>query len=142
MRCVRLAGLLFLNLATLTCPAQTAGPIAHWRFDERPGSAVATNTAATTGGSFNGTLSGAGAGIVSGGRAGNALSLDRASGGFVTVGNFPNFDPGTNFTLIAWVRTTDGTTDSFILGKHSVAPNSGYSLRLSPAGVRKNDRNN
>ena len=110
-------------------------PTAHWRFDELPGATTAANTAAGNTGTLDGTLSAAGANFVGGGRAGNALSLDRAAGGFVTVAGFPDFGPGSNFSLVAWVRTTDTTVDSFILGKHSTSPDAGYSLRVNPAGA-------
>ena len=130
----RLAGVFLLCAAVLSSQAQFSPPIAHYRFDEALGTTTAANTAPGTIETLDGTLSAAGASIVNGGRAGNALSLDRAAGGFVTVASFPDFGPGTNFTLVAWVRTTDATVDSFIVGKHSASPDAGYSLRINPTG--------
>ncbi len=128
----RLGGLFLFCAAAFSSHAQITAPIAHWRFDEALGATTAANTAPGAIGTLDGTLSTAGATIVNGGRAGNALSLDRAAGGFVTVASFPDFGPGTNFTLVAWVRTTDATVDSFIVGKHSASPDAGYSLRINP----------
>ncbi len=128
---IRLVGLLMLWFITVSSHAQSTAPIAHWRFDDQPGS----TTAADSAGAFTGTLSASGASFITSGRAGNALSLDRATGGFVSMGNVLSFRTGTNFTLVAWVRTTDLTPDAYILGKHSASPAAGYSLNMNPAGA-------
>jgi hypothetical protein len=129
--CFRLAGLILLLFTGQLSHAATTAPIAHWRFDEQPGA----TTAADGAGTFDGTLSTIGADFITGGRAGNALALDRTTGGLVSMGNNFGFLPGANFTLSAWVRTTDATPDSYILGKHSASPAAGYSLNLNPSGV-------
>jgi uncharacterized protein YfaP (DUF2135 family) len=129
--CLRLAVYLLLSFAALSSSGQSTGPIAHWRFDEAPGATTAPDSAGT----FNGTLSVAGADFITGGRAGNALVLNRAAGGLVSMGNALSFASGTNFTLAVWVRTTDTTVDSFFVGKRTTGPGTGYALNLSPSGV-------
>ena len=121
----RLVGLFFLSLAALSSPAQTTGPLAHWRFDEPPG---ATNISDSAGG-FTGTLSSTGANIISGGRSGNALNVDRAANGFVNCGNILNLG-AQNFTVSAWIRTPVGSTNVFgtFVSKHNDGSGNGYFL--------------
>ena len=129
--CLRLAVFLLLVVAALSSRAQSTRPIAHWTFDEAPGATTAMDSAGT----FNGTLSTTGADFITGGRAGNALTLNQSAGGIVTMGNVLNFRPGTNFTLVAWVRTTDTTANSYVVGKATASPGAGYSVSLSPSGI-------
>src|SRR5205814_1735589 len=57
-------------------------PLAHWKFDETSG-----NVAHESVGGHDGTLSSTGAAFVAGGISGNAISLNRATNGFVNMGN-------------------------------------------------------
>src|SRR6185369_6362672 len=93
--------------------ATHAAVVAHWTFDESGGP-----TAHDSAGSFNGNLSPSGAAFVSGGISGNALSLNKAGGGFVNMGNVLGF---TNqpFSIVAWIKTAPGysTSDSAVVSK-------------------------
>lgn len=106
----------------------TYQPLAHWKFDEAPGSTVAVDSR----GSFNGTNSPTGAAFVLGGRAGNALSLTRALNGFVNMGNVLPLTNG-NYSIIAWVRTAPGDVqdDQAIVVKHTTGFRNGYFLLMN-----------
>ncbi len=106
------AALLFCFTALLG-QAQSIGPVAHWRFDEAPGSTTAPDAAGT----FNGTLSTTGADFATGGRAGNALVLNQAAGGMVIMGNVLNFPLTSNYTVVAWVKTTSTANNSVVVAK-------------------------
>ncbi|MBE0544962.1 MAG: immunoglobulin domain-containing protein [Verrucomicrobia bacterium] len=115
--------------ACLSLPLR-ADLVAHWTFDEAGGS-VATDAV----GSFHGTLSVTGAGFVGGGVSGNAISLNRASGGFVNMGNVLPLTSG-DFSIVTWVKMNAGDTtpESVILGKHQSGGVNGYFLGVNPAG--------
>lgn len=110
--------------AAATLSVSTLAPIAHWKFDEAPGSTVAVNSV----GSVNGTLSATGADFVPGGRAGNALSLNLAANGIVNFGT--NFGFTNDFTVSAWIKTAPGDTTASgnFLSKHNSSSANGYIL--------------
>lgn len=103
-------------------------PIAHWKFDEASGT-VARDSA----GSFDGTLAG-GAQFVSGGVSGNAISLDKTTNSLVNAGtSFPGFLAG-DFTIVAWVKTTDTSADTLFVSKHNGGTQNGYFLTTNTTG--------
>ncbi|MBI5800331.1 MAG: immunoglobulin domain-containing protein [Verrucomicrobia bacterium] len=103
----------------------TFAPVAHWKFDEAPGATVAVDSR----GSFNGTNSPTGSGFVTGGRSGNAMSLDIAANGFVNFGNNLMMG-GSDFTVSAWIKTPpgDSTVSPNFLSKHISGFGNGYIL--------------
>lgn len=103
----------------------TYQPLAHWRFDEAPGSTIAVDSR----GNFNGTNSPTGASFVPGGRAGNALSLDRLANGFVNFGDVLHLN-NTDFTISAWIKTppNDAQPAANFLSKHFSGTVGGYIL--------------
>jgi uncharacterized repeat protein (TIGR02543 family) len=107
-----------------------ARALAHWRFDESDGTVAHDSS-----GSYNGTLSPAGASFVPGGRAGNALSLNRSANGFVSMGNVLGLG-GIDYSVVAWIRMTAGdTTDgSLILSKQAAYTRNGYALNVNKTG--------
>lgn len=110
----------------------TFAPVAHWKFDEVPGSTVAVDSR----GNFNGTNSPTGAAFVAGGRAGNAMSLDLAANGFVNFGN--NLMMGaSDFTVSAWIKTPPGDTTGFanFLSKHVSGTGNGYILSYNHTAI-------
>ncbi|MCW5550792.1 MAG: immunoglobulin domain-containing protein [Verrucomicrobiae bacterium] len=111
-------------------PSLRADVVAHWKFDEAGGS-VANDAV----GEFHGTLSVSGAAFVSGGVTGNAISLNRASGGFVNMGDVLPLTSG-DFSIVAWVKMNvgDTTPESVILAKHQSGGVNGYFLGVNPAG--------
>lgn len=106
----------------------TYQPLAHWKFDEAPGSTIAIDSR----GSFNGTNSPTGAAFVPGGRAGNALSLTRTQNGFANMGNVLPLTNG-NYSIVAWVRTAPGDVqdDQAIVVKHTTGFRNGYFLLMN-----------
>ena len=111
-----------------TVVAQSVAPLAHWRFDDQPGS----TTVADSAGTFTGTLSPAGASIITGGRAGSCLLLDRNLGGYVDMGNVLPLT-NTSFSLVAWVRLGPAeTADTRIIDKDQALTN-GYYLGINSA---------
>ncbi|MBI5800330.1 MAG: hypothetical protein HZA92_06320 [Verrucomicrobia bacterium] len=98
-------------------------PVAHWRFDEPPGSPVAMDSA----GQINGTLSAAGSVFVPGGRVGNAISLDASASGHANMGDNFRFIAG-SFTFVSWIKTAPGENrqDLHFIGKHDDASVNGY----------------
>ena len=126
MRVVRLLAAVAVLLAGADAEAATL--IAHWPFDESGGS-----TAHDVAGSLPGTLAGSAA-FVAGGISGNALSLDRATGSLVNMGTgFPGFASG-DFSVVAWVKTTDTAADGGVLSKHESFSENGYFLALNQTG--------
>lgn len=111
-----------------TLSVVTFAPVAHWKFDEAPGSTVAVDSR----GNFNGTNSPTGAAFVGGGRSGNAMSLDRAANGFANFGNILPFTAG-DFTVNAWIKTAPGDPqpDANFLSKHQSGTVNGYILSYS-----------
>ncbi len=107
-----------------------AGPIAHWKFDE-----VSGPTAFDSAGTNHGTLSAAGATFVPGGISGNAMSLDKAAGGLVNMGNILSLTNG-DHSIVAWVKTAPGdvTDDLVVLGKHVQGFRNGYFMVLNGTG--------
>jgi uncharacterized delta-60 repeat protein len=106
------------------------GPVAQWKFDEAPGA----TTAADSAGTFAGTLSPTGAVFVAGGISGNALSLSRASNGFVSMGSVLH-QLNTSFSLVAWVKLTPGdTSEMAVINKHVPGTTNGYYLGLNTSG--------
>ena len=103
----------------------TTGPLAFWRFDEPPGSTVAVDSR----GNFHGTNSLTGSRFVTGGRSGNAISIDRAANGFVNMGNVLPLTNG-DFTISAWIRPPAGDTtfNANFLSKHQSGFVNGYIL--------------
>jgi M6 family metalloprotease-like protein len=109
-----------------------AGLLAHWRFDEAPGSTVAVDST----GNFNGTNSPTGATFATGGRVGNAMRLTSSQNGFVDMGN--NLGLGSNdFTVSGWVRSTPGDTTGFatLLSKHNQTFANGYILGYNHTAI-------
>ena len=111
--------------ATASLTVITFAPLAHWKFDEAPGATVAVDSQ----GNFNGTNSPAGANFVSGGIAGNAMSLNHTANGFVNFGNVLPFTTG-DFTVAAWIRSSPGDlqVDANFISKHQSGSANGYLL--------------
>ena len=130
------AALVVILLAASAHPATAATgsitPIAHWRFDEAPGA----TTAADSAGTFTGTNSPTGADFVTGGRAGNALSLSKAANGHLNMGNVLNLTASGTFTLVSWVRTApgDATDNLVVLSKHTSSFRNGYYIVVNTTG--------
>lgn len=123
-------GRLTLGLSILgSLTIAQAAIVSVYHFDETSGT-----TAADSAGSFNGTLSAAGSSFVGGGISGNAISLERAQGGFVNMGtSFPAFTSG-NFSISFWVKTTSTEADSLFLSQHKAGTQNGYFVALNTTG--------
>lgn len=123
---------LLVMLLALTAAATTshAAALAHWTFDEMSGT-VANDSVGT----FDGNLSPSGAAFVAGGISGNAVSLNRAANGFVTMGNVLNFT-SQPFSVVAWLKTAPGysLSDSAIVSKHAANYQNGFWLMANTAG--------
>ncbi|PYJ80444.1 MAG: hypothetical protein DME22_24115, partial [Verrucomicrobia bacterium] len=122
---------------TITASFQSvpmAKALAHWKFDETGGTIAHDSM-----GSFDGTLSPAGAAFVSGGVSSGALSLSKTSNGFVNMGNLLGL-ANTDFSLVAWVKMTAGdTSDAVLLAKHAAYTRNGYVLTVNSIGTRLPD---
>ena len=111
--------------------ATNASLVAHWKFDESSGP-----TAHDSAGPYTGTLSTGGSAFVSGGISGNAISLDKAANGFVSMGDVLGLTSG-DFSIVSWVKTAPGDTSetSYVVGKQASGYDNGYLLALSRSGV-------
>jgi hypothetical protein len=128
MRIPVFAAAVVFAVGVSTCPAWGV-LIAEYHFNEAPGATTAVDSV----GGVNGALSATGAAFVPGGISGNAISLVRANSGFVNMGN--NFPlTGTDFTIVAWVKTTTTALDEIVLGKHEAFSTNGYFLAVNPTG--------
>ena len=120
------------NVVVRQLGATPAGLLAHWRFDEAPGATTAFDSVSI----FHGTNSPTGASFVTGGRAGNAMSLTAAQNGFVDMGN--NLMLGsTDFTVSAWVQSPPGDSTGFatLLSKHTQSSGNGYILGYNHTSI-------
>ena len=109
-------------------PAGHAALVAQWHFDESTGT-----TARDSAGSFHGALSATGASFTPGGISGNAVNLDRATSGFVTMGNVLPLTSG-DFSVVVWVKTTTTQTDTLVLAKHESGSANGYFFAINQTG--------
>jgi hypothetical protein len=78
--------------------------LAHWKLDEASGTVARDAT-----GRLDGTLSSTGAGFVTNGISGNALSLDRNLNGTVVMSHIPELVTN-SFSVAVWVKTAPGDT--------------------------------
>jgi len=107
-----------------------ARALARWSFDETSGT-----TAHDSAGTYNGTLSAAGAEFVTNGVAGGAIRLNRSANGFVNMGNVLGLE-NTDFSLVAWVKMAAGdTANSLLLSKHAAYSRNGYSIIVNSTGT-------
>lgn len=102
--------------------------VAHWTFDEGSGTEVRDTV-----GGLIGDLSAAGASLVSGGKAGGALSLDKGTGGYVTMGDVLRLGAGP-YSFVVWVKTSTTDTDTAVLSKHWSGSTSGYFIGINSNG--------
>ena len=110
--------------------------IAHWGFDQNPGDSVAVASA----GGVDGNLFGDAA-FVPGGVSGNAISVSRNGGGYVSMGT--NFGLSGTFSVAAWVKTAPGyqTADAIMVSKHTGGSSNGYFLGMNTsAGFGQTDK--
>ena len=125
-------------------------PVLHLSFDNVSGSTVIND--GTGGAAMNGTLTGAGATVVSGGRYGNALSLN-GTGAYVVISNkVTSLDcnaGGASWTYALWIKTAtagatygyqgDGTWSSTAQTTFYLNNNNGTSGGTRAGGVRYAD---
>ncbi len=118
----------FTNSTSAALTVSSLGPVAHWKFDESPGSVTAVDSV----GNFPGAVSPFGANFVTGGRSGNALSLISSQNGYVSMGNVLSLDSGV-YTITAWARVAPGdlTPNYQIVSKHLSGSRNGYFLLLN-----------
>jgi hypothetical protein len=113
-------------LFALFCASCHAGVVAYWRFDEDSGSVASDSV-----GPYHGTLEGGAAFAPGEGIAGGAISLNRVTGDYVTMGDVLDL-ADQDFTLSAWIRTTDATDNyTFVVSTHWPSSITGYLLGLN-----------
>jgi hypothetical protein len=107
---------------------QASGPIAHWKFNESAGPTVSDEAR-----NFPGTLAG-GASFASG-IEGNALSLSRATGDLVVVGDVLPLTGPSEFTIAMWVKLPTSTSPEHLLfGRHVAGVVAGWFLAANSSG--------
>lgn len=116
-------------LALAACAGSACGDlVAHWRFDEPVGSAIANDSA----GSYYGTVQGAATFVPDGGVAGGAISLHRITNDLIDMGNILDLT-NTSFTISLWIQTTD-PTDSYPIAKHRSTIMAGWIFGIGVSG--------
>lgn len=111
----------FATLMVTVVPAQSAGMVSHWKFDEGSGA-----TAYDSIGENHGTVSGA---IWTTGQVGQALSFDGSDDG-VVIADSVCFDIA-DFTLAAWIKTTDaGSGRRRIISQQHPSPDQFWAMTL------------
>jgi hypothetical protein len=99
------------------------GVIGQWHFDEDPVETVAADSAGAHAGALNGD-----AVFAPGGISGNAVEM--SGSGYVTMGDaFPMNHCG-DFSVAAWVKTTDAG-ESFVVGRHLAGGSPGHFIGLN-----------
>ena len=106
-----------------------AALVAHWNFDEAGGSTQVVDTV----GGLVGNLSATGATLVSGGRAGGALSLDKGSGGYVTMGDVLRLGTGP-YSFVVWVKTSSTEAITVVIAKSQEGIPLGYLISINENG--------
>ena len=106
-----------------------AALVAHWTFDEAGGSTQVVDTV----GGLIGNLSATGASLVSGGKAGGALSLSRGANGLVTMGDVLNLGTGP-YSFVVWVKTSTTEASTAVLSKHWSTIPAGYFIGINTSG--------
>jgi hypothetical protein len=101
---------------------------AHWRFNE-----ISGTTAVDTVSGFNGTLMNGAAFAPGAGIAGGALSLNKATNDYVTMGDIFPFTGGVDFAIQVWVKTST-TETMFPLARHLSGQVAGYIIGIGPHG--------
>ncbi len=115
------AALCTLHGLALTAHAQ---PIGRWTFNESSGT-----TAANSAPGANGTLTG-NAAFAPGGVEGNCVNFPTHGGGYVTMGNTYAIDANPEFSISAWVRTTDTVNPLVVVSRHFTGILNGYILTV------------
>ena len=117
-----------ITVAVIAVPLSArAAVLAQWHFDESTGASAADAT-----GSFPGVLSGTGSSFAAGGIVGNAVSLDGAQNGYVSMGNVLPFATG-DFSLVVWVNTL-ATQGVAAVAKHESFSENGYFIAINQTG--------
>lgn len=123
---------IFLVVLFSFCLLPVAGQaalVAHWTFDEGSGTQVVDTV-----GGLVGTLSPTGADLVSGGKAGGALSLNKATNGLVSMGDVLRFGLG-SYSFVAWVKTSTPDPDTTVLSKHWSGITAGYFMGVNSSNT-------
>ncbi|MDO8688199.1 MAG: LamG domain-containing protein, partial [Dehalococcoidales bacterium] len=122
---------------TATTPYQTeqtssseSGLVALWRMNEASGA----TTIADSVGAHTGTINGATPGVA--GKFGNALSFSSGSSNYVSVAHNADLNPGTTYTLAAWVNPSSLPAYQAIITKDGYPDTMAYYLDLAGANVR------
>ena len=132
---IQLLGWLIVVFAGCVLPRDLAGQtptasglLAHWKFDDLPGSASAQENV----NNLTAMLTPTGAAIESGGISGNALRITRSANGAAIVGDHLRFATSA-FTISAWVKTTPNTfgVDLGVVSKHYLTETNGYWLGVN-----------
>ena len=106
-----------------------AALVAHWTFDEGSGSTQVVDTV----GRLVGDLSATGASLVSSGKAGGALSLSKASSGYVTMGDVLRLGSGP-YSFVVWVKTSSAEAITVVIARHEGGNPSGYHISINENG--------
>ncbi len=121
------------NSLTATLIVDSLRPVAHWRFDEAPGSTVEVDSV----GNFDGAVSPTGVGFVLSGRVGNAVSFSSSLNGLIKMGNVLGLDSGV-YSISVWARVAanDLTLDYQIVTKHQAGSRKGYFILINDASTQ------
>lgn len=119
---------LVLALAGLAPSLAFAQPVGRWSFDETSGT-VASNAVAGANGALVGN-----AAFTPGGIAGNCVNFPTHGGGYVTMGNTYALDTNPEFSISAWVRTTDTVNPLVAVSRHFTGTPNGFILSIDLGG--------
>lgn len=125
MRCVVAAFAVVLSAPVLA----SAQPIGRWAFDESSGNLASNALLGRPIGQLIGNAS-----FASGGVSGNCVNLPTHGGGYVTMGNTYALDANPEFSISAWVRTTDTVNPHVAVSRHFTGIPNGYILSVDLGG--------
>ena len=106
-----------------------AALVAHWTFDEGSGTQVVDTVSGIIG-----NLSATGASLESGGMAGGALSLSKASSGYVTMGDVLRLGSGP-YSFVVWVKTSSTEATTVVIAKQQEGIPNGYHISINENGA-------
>lgn len=105
-------------------------PVGYWKMDENRGTTAYDSSGHGSNGIFNGTIPW----VI--GKSGNAVTTNLTTYLNVTDPSDGSLDfgAGSDFSLEAWIKTTNSTTSMAVINKNFGSATPGYRMRLTTAG--------
>ncbi|MBN8646102.1 MAG: hypothetical protein J0L61_12780 [Planctomycetes bacterium] len=122
-----------LLVALSLAPAAVAQPVGRWSFDEPSGNLALNAIVGRPSGHLLGNAAFSADGI-----AGNCVDFPTHGGGYVTMGNTYAIDANAEFSISAWVKTSDPVSPKVVVSRHFTGILNGFILSVDLGGGYSN----